>query len=243
MLDEFREDIINVRDTKKAISINEASAVIVVLHYIKSVIHIFKEHQLFNASNKKKLRTKLEHLFNSVAREQYLFTNQRINDIQMELTRIARIAHLWKIEDVYAFKKALANDELRKIHEEISTKLFSLTKYSTDQDTHIEKLLQELGNKVNIALSSTEFERKQIVKAMGLKQGHWFKCPNGHIYAIGECGRPTEQGKCYECGEGIGGTSHQLLPTNSFAGEMDRAHYPVYSDDANLGNNQMDELN
>jgi len=26
------------------------------------------------------------------------------------------------------------------------------------------------------------------MKAVGLKSGNWFECPNGHTYAIGECG-------------------------------------------------------
>ncbi|KAJ2023069.1 hypothetical protein GGI06_001561 [Coemansia sp. S85] len=27
----------------------------------------------------------------------------------------------------------------------------------------------------------------------------WLKCPQGHQYAVGECGRPAVQGKCIEC--------------------------------------------
>jgi hypothetical protein len=27
-----------------------------------------------------------------------------------------------------------------------------------------------------------------IIKAIGLSAGHWNKCPNGHLYVIGECG-------------------------------------------------------
>ncbi len=31
-------------------------------------------------------------------------------------------------------------------------------------------------------------ERVEIVNAIGLSKGHWYKCPNGHFYCIGECG-------------------------------------------------------
>lgn len=31
-------------------------------------------------------------------------------------------------------------------------------------------------------------ERKMILKAMDLARGHWFKCANGHVYAIDGCG-------------------------------------------------------
>ena len=30
---------------------------------------------------------------------------------------------------------------------------------------------------------------------MGLGQGHWFTCPNGHPYFIGECGGAMQTGK------------------------------------------------
>ncbi|KAK3364644.1 hypothetical protein B0T25DRAFT_563650 [Lasiosphaeria hispida] len=35
--------------------------------------------------------------------------------------------------------------------------------------------------------------------------GHWYKCQNGHVFAIGNCGMPMELGRCPECGSGIGG--------------------------------------
>ena len=39
----------------------------------------------------------------------------------------------------------------------------------------------------------TEEEKKVIVSAIGLSKGHWFKCPMGHIYVIGECGGAMEK--------------------------------------------------
>ena len=30
--------------------------------------------------------------------------------------------------------------------------------------------------------------KQMIVKAIGLGAGHWFECPNGHPYVVGECG-------------------------------------------------------
>ena len=52
--------------------------------------------------------------------------------------------------------------------------------------------------------------KRQIVKAIGLAKGHWFKCPNGHYYCIGECGDAMQEVKCPECGAKIGAwtTSH-----------------------------------
>lgn len=38
-----------------------------------------------------------------------------------------------------------------------------------------------------------------IIKAIGLSSGHWYECPNGHPYVIGECGGAMEKTKCPEC--------------------------------------------
>ena len=78
-------------------------------------------------------------------------------------------------------------------------------------------------------LGVSEVERKEILAAMGLGQGHWYTCPNGHVYAIGDCGGAREESRCPECGERIGGTSHRLHHTNRIATQMDgatRADYP-----------------
>ena len=62
----------------------------------------------------------------------------------------------------------------------------NVKKIETDDRNMITVLLKEVGVKLLEAV-----ERSQIVKAMGMGLGHWFKCPNGHVYAIGECGGAT----------------------------------------------------
>lgn len=91
---------------------------------------------------------------------------------------------------------------------------------------------------LDLVLQVTAEERQSMVMAL-LKgnadlagrgytgQGHFFKCPNGHPYVIGNCGGATEQSRCPECGASIGGTQHQLASGNtqdmtmhSLAGQM-----------------------
>ena len=79
-------------------------------------------------------------------------------------------------------------------------------------------------------------EKKQIVSAIGLSKGHWFKCPRGHIYCIGECGGAMERSKCPECKAVIGGERHMLEEGNTLASEMDGAQYPAWSEQANMRN-------
>ncbi|KAF3198649.1 hypothetical protein TWF679_001975 [Orbilia oligospora] len=57
----------------------------------------------------------------------------------------------------------------------------------------------------------TNKEMKQIYDAMTREfggTGHWYICPNGHQFTVGECGQPMRIGTCNECGAGIGGQHH-----------------------------------
>ncbi|KXZ55297.1 hypothetical protein GPECTOR_3g432 [Gonium pectorale] len=37
--------------------------------------------------------------------------------------------------------------------------------------------------------------------------GHLYRCTNGHIYVVGECGNPTQSARCPQCGAAIGAQS------------------------------------
>ncbi|EKM48985.1 uncharacterized protein PHACADRAFT_214556 [Phanerochaete carnosa HHB-10118-sp] len=65
-------------------------------------------------------------------------------------------------------------------------------------------------------------EREMIVKTFGFGYtGHFYNCPNGHPYTIGECGGAMETSTCPECGERIGGGGHRLLGSNTAAKEFE----------------------
>jgi hypothetical protein len=85
-------------------------------------------------------------------------------------------------------------------------------------------------------LGISEAERIQIVNAIGLSPGHWFKCPNGHVYAIADCGGAVMESKCGECGSAVGGAGHRLRSDNTFFGGMDQARHPAWSEQANMRN-------
>ena len=48
--------------------------------------------------------------------------------------------------------------------------------------------LNEKLKKASSGLGVSVAERQEIMKALNLGKGHWYTCPNGHVYAIGECG-------------------------------------------------------
>ena len=134
----------------------------------------------------------------------------------------------------------------------------TIEKYTEEFDLKLKNALENLSKAVGSAVKITDAKRKEIVCAMGYKQGHWRKCPNGHIYIITECGGAMEvvramgykqghwckcpnghiyliecggamqQSRCNECGAEIGGGSHRLLASNSVATEMDGATGPAW---------------
>ncbi|KZT72216.1 P-loop containing nucleoside triphosphate hydrolase protein [Daedalea quercina L-15889] len=65
-------------------------------------------------------------------------------------------------------------------------------------------------------------ELTAVVKSFGFAHaGHYYKCPNGHIYVIADCGGAMEQSVCPECGASIGGHSHRVLDGNSRALDLE----------------------
>jgi transcription initiation factor IIE alpha subunit len=134
----------------------------------------------------------------------------------------------------------MKTETITRNHQEATKLAFAPQRYSEDTDKGLAKHLENLKEALKSTLNIMETERKQIVKAMDLKQGHWYKCPNGHIYAITECGGAMQEGKCNECGEKIGGSRHTLLPSNSLATEMDGATHSAWCEAANLENYNLD---
>lgn len=59
-----------------------------------------------------------------------------------------------------------------------------------------------------------EVMSKDVGSGVGSFGGHWYECPNGHIYTIGECGGAMEESICPECGEKIGGKQHKVTAGN-----------------------------
>ena len=72
---------------------------------------------------------------------------------------------------------------------------------------------------------------KEVMSAMRFEDGydfggsasdHWYECPNGHPYFIGNCGGAMQVSRCPECNEQVGGSSHQLISNNRIVGGIFR---------------------
>lgn len=181
----------------------------------------------------------LEHFKDWVIEERSIMTPQETSDAELEISRskafLKLLMYQKRARDIgkqldYTIKAKIAEAE-RLIKSE--------GKYKENIRITVEACLMELKKLVPLSdLGVTEEERLMIVKAMALPAGHWFKCPKGHIYAIGDCGGANQVGQCPDCKSGIGGTNHQLIAGNQLAREMDGAQFAAWSDEAN---NQNDD--
>nr|CAD7448951.1 unnamed protein product [Timema bartmani] len=193
-----------------------------------------------NDSGKKKMIKFVDQLIQVIIERDDYLSQQEVKEINIELQRFHRLSQMITIESLYSFQTTIKQHGKMQDYEEANKVLDSIKKYTGDKDDRVNQIIRDLQSILRNSLEFHENERKEIVKAMGLKQGHWFKCPNGHIYVITECGGAMEVGKCNECGAAIGGTQHRLLDTNELAREMDNATNAAWSDTTNIENYALD---
>lgn len=93
--------------------------------------------------------------------------------------------------------------------------LFQVSEIQHYRDTleNIKQALSEtsLANQIEI-LKTVITADPHIHSSAG--RGHIYRCPQGHMYIIGECGRANQSGRCPDCGSVIGGGGHVLEAHN-----------------------------
>jgi len=157
-----------------------------------------------------------------------MFSSQQMKEANNEVSRLQHFMQLYefcrsreKNSLQFTSKTAQVINAMRAVVADI------WAPFTEAQVAVWKELNAELSKSVS-GLGVSDVERKEILTAMGLGRGHWYTCPNGHVYAIGDCGGATVESRCPECGERIGGTSHRLLSTNNIATQMDGATRSAY---------------
>ncbi|CAH0398415.1 unnamed protein product [Chilo suppressalis] len=157
-------------------------------------------------------------------------SQQQQEDIGRELNRMNSMIQLSKIISHPTYKAAKSELKITKAFVEAKSSVISLAIYQEDMAI---LALNQLQEAVKLSGIISKAERDLVVQAIGLKQGHWFKCPNGHFYCIGECGGAMQESKCIECEAAIGGQNHRLLSSNTLAKEIDGARFAAWSEENN----------
>ena len=116
---------------------------------------------------------------------------------------------------VEAFRKRI--DELR------GKGLASIERARATRQKHpgsTDRLVKEMEEVEKMIMESTlqdvmlPAEMKAVFDAMSREfsgTGHWYRCANGHLFTIGECGMPMELARCPQCGAPIGGQGHRAV--------------------------------
>jgi hypothetical protein len=176
------------------------------------------------------VRTRLEQVHEWLAKKRLSFSSQELSDLQSEIQRLTYLVNL-------LMRCKMAEKVKGSIAEEVSSIrniLEKTSKFTQEDEQLVQKKMDALKTTLPCSgLGISDEERVQIVTAMGVPRGHWFKCPNGHIYVITECGGAMQRSTCPECQEVIGGENHTLERSNHLASEMDGAQHPAWSNTAN----------
>ena len=96
----------------------------------------------------------------------------------------------------------MTNEEIFKTHQVLLSMEKILTDIWRPFNRTQEKRWKELTNQLKetmTGLGISEVEKRQVVAAMGPARGHWYSCPNGHVYNIGDCGGATVEANCPDC--------------------------------------------
>ncbi|XP_030831842.1 NFX1-type zinc finger-containing protein 1-like [Strongylocentrotus purpuratus] len=150
-------------------------------------------------------------------------SQQQTDDANREAKRLHLALNLFRI----LVEEPVARDRASEEVKAAELQLFdgkALTAQGADQ---VKSLLKKIVSKSG-GLGISEKERKDIVAAIGLTQGHWHKCPRGHVYAIGECSGAIQMVSCPECGLEVGDTYYRLTEGNMADSEMDGARHSAW---------------
>ncbi|KAF9093273.1 hypothetical protein BGX23_003500 [Mortierella sp. AD031] len=99
-----------------------------------------------------------------------------------------------------------------------------------ESETSVRVLRERMTDACDCARSGEQISQKEklmVFRAVSAHMGgsgHWYRCPNGHPYVIGECGMAMEESSCPQCGARIGGGHHALLSSNT----VDRSMEELY---------------
>eukprot|EP00795_Rhopilema_esculentum_P011908 gene11908-2474_t len=170
---------------------------------------------------------------------QHLLVNNA--SVQQLLDAILELKRLFLYQSVIETRKQIGARLQMEELEHCLSRLQSGNKINKDEMNEMRSNIDAVRKKFSLGIISRE-EKTMIIKAMGFSKGHWFKCPKGHVYAIGDCGGAMEESKCPECKSVIGGQRHSLASGNTHAGDFDESNYPAWSEAANLGNFHPDDL-
>ncbi|XP_003932606.3 NFX1-type zinc finger-containing protein 1 [Saimiri boliviensis] len=227
------KDFLTIKEklAQKNLSVKDLVLVENYISFYDHLASLWDSLKKMDVLEQKRVRTRLEQVHEWLAKKRLSFTSQELSDLRSEIQRLTYLVNLLTCYKITG----------KKVKESIAVEVNSVQnilektcKFTQEDEQLVQEKMEALKAILPCSgLGISEEERVQIVTAIGYPRGHWFKCRNGHIYVIGDCGGAMERGTCPECKEVIGGTNHTLERSNQLASEMDGAQHAAWSDTAN----------
>ncbi|KAK7499274.1 hypothetical protein BaRGS_00009534 [Batillaria attramentaria] len=166
-----------------------------------------------------------------------MFRDQEASDAQTELQRLQHWLRLLIFQHLAEDRGVKLPGDITDPMQNTLLRMKNGLLYTESHQEATKTLISKLEELVpESGLGISDKERVMILKAMQLNTGHWYKCPKGHVYAIGDCGGANQGSRCPECKAAIGGVNYRLAEGNTLASEMDGAQAAAWSERNNLNN-------
>jgi len=111
-------------------------------------------------------------------------SEQQVRECSLEITRFDLLAAYYQLHgEIKTTDNERLTSEKKQRFDVMLRQLSCGSPLNPDNEKSAREILKET-EKCLSGLGITQQERVQIVEAMALKQGHWFKCPNGRPSVI-----------------------------------------------------------
>lgn len=221
------EQIIRVVMLKKKYSLLQLDMYFIYLNILELLSDVHKKYTEVPLTELKDVLADQNKVICEILQQNlHKLSQQQQDDIGNEIKRMNSTVVLAKIMSNSSY---VANKNLPNVIDLANKAKSIILNWGIYEDDKATDALKEFQKAINVSGIVTKAERDLIIRALGAKAGSWYKCPNGHIYHIGDCGGAMATSKCAECGAAIGGENHRLLATNAHAAEFDnstRAAWP-----------------
>ncbi|KAK5640473.1 hypothetical protein RI129_011284 [Pyrocoelia pectoralis] len=174
------------------------------MQILENIVKIFTTTQLRFQTVVDVAIEHMNFLLGFLSRQENMMTKQEISDFRRETNRFSRKLQLLKItENSDLFKVLIEQNSLnKKLYETVYDYLSSTCIFNDSLDEELGSKIDDLSKQFGTLFK--RYEQQQAAQAMKMVQGCWFKCTNGHYYAVGGCGSAVQAGKCIECGVAVG---------------------------------------
>nr|XP_042717233.1 NFX1-type zinc finger-containing protein 1-like [Chrysemys picta bellii] len=183
------------------------------LNFFASLSRLKQQAKKCTAARERNLKRKIEAVEHWIGRNRHAFTAQQLRECRNEIKRISYLGNIF--ERLSGYENKQASPEALALANEAIGVLQRQDPFTQSREESLQRVLEKIDEWLPAAgLQLSEAERVMVTEAMQFGRGHWYRCPQGHLYTIGECGRPMQQSTCPECGATIGGQNHALTRDN-----------------------------